>query len=354
MTRRLRSNNIYALSLSPMKAHYLLLLYCTTLFWACNLSNQAATESTVTLPANEEAFTIAFGSCNHQDKPQPIWKDIKAEQPDLWIWLGDNIYADTDDMAVLQKKYDKQNATKEYADFKNDLEMIGVWDDHDYGVNDGDGTFSAKHGSRDLALDFLGVPADAEVRSREGMYQSYSYTYEGMVVRVILLDGRYFREPIKRIDKVYQADPDGDILGAAQWSWLEQELAKEEDLLIIGTGVQIIPDEHRFEKWALFPTSQKRLFSLLEKETTENIVLLSGDRHIGEVSKLPLSSKVVYEVTSSGLTHGYRGVNKETNRYRIGTLTQKLNYGLIQISKDRSIELKLCEQGRRRHVEVEL
>ncbi len=55
---------------------------------------------------------IAFGSCAHQDAPQPIWADITNEDADLWLWLGDNIYGDSDDMSIMQSKYDKQNASK--------------------------------------------------------------------------------------------------------------------------------------------------------------------------------------------------------------------------------------------------
>ena len=37
---------------------------------------------------------IAFGSCCDQDKPQPIWDAIIETQPELFIFLGDNIYGD--------------------------------------------------------------------------------------------------------------------------------------------------------------------------------------------------------------------------------------------------------------------
>ena len=42
--------------------------------------------------------------------------------------------------------------------------MIGVWDDHDYGTNDGDKTFKRKFVTRDIFLDFIGEPKDSERR----------------------------------------------------------------------------------------------------------------------------------------------------------------------------------------------
>lgn len=310
--------------------------------------------SLVKTATKDAAFVIAFGSCNHQDKPQPLWKEISAKQPEVWVWLGDNIYADTKDMDEMKAMYDKQKVQADYADLVSSTSVIGVWDDHDYGVNDGDRTFGPKVESKAAALDFLDVPSSAEVRNREGLHQSYTYKFDNKVVRIILLDGRTFRDPIVRKNKVYMPDPDADILGMAQWNWLESEMKKEEDILIIGCGVQIIPEEHRYEKWANFPTSRQRLFELLDKETTKDIILLSGDRHLGEMSKLALSSKDIIEVTSSGLTHGYRGVNTESNKYRIGNNVTKLNYGLITIATDGSIELSLNGRDGVQHMSYSL
>jgi alkaline phosphatase D len=50
---------------------------------------------------------ILFGSCLHQDKPQPIWQAMNQEQADLFVLLGDNIYGDTENMVELKAKYAK-------------------------------------------------------------------------------------------------------------------------------------------------------------------------------------------------------------------------------------------------------
>jgi hypothetical protein len=34
---------------------------------------------------------VAFGSCNDQSFPQPLWPTIAAHEPDLWLWMGDNV-----------------------------------------------------------------------------------------------------------------------------------------------------------------------------------------------------------------------------------------------------------------------
>jgi RimJ/RimL family protein N-acetyltransferase len=57
---------------------------------------------------------VAMGSCNKQDQPQPLWKPILGFRPQLWIWLGDNIYGDTTDMSKLARKYSEQKSNPGY------------------------------------------------------------------------------------------------------------------------------------------------------------------------------------------------------------------------------------------------
>ncbi|MDX5437985.1 MAG: alkaline phosphatase family protein, partial [Pontibacter sp.] len=117
---------------------------------------------------------IAFGSCNNQDEPQPLWPAIIASQPDLWVWLGDNIYADTHNMDTLANKYSRQQKQPGYQQLRQIASITGTWDDHDFGYNDAGADFEKKAQSQQLFLDFMGVPAHAPVRQQEGIYRSYT------------------------------------------------------------------------------------------------------------------------------------------------------------------------------------
>lgn len=101
-----------------------------------------------------KAWTIAFGSCNRQNLPQPLWDVIANDKPDLWIWLGDNIYGDSNDMAVLKAKYDLQANQESYKRLTAQTPVIGTWDDHDFGRNDAGKTYPFKKESQQLALNF--------------------------------------------------------------------------------------------------------------------------------------------------------------------------------------------------------
>ncbi len=329
---------------------FFLLICVIGIHQSCKDQKQTIDKTNYTFKSNEKEFTIAFGSCNKHHLDQPLWDDILLQSPDLWIWLGDNIYANTEDMSEMKKKYDLQKVRIGYAALQKNVPIIGIWDDNDYGSNDGDKYYDKKLESKTLALDFLDVSTDAEVRNRAGMHQEFLYDFDGRKIRVLLLDTRSFRDPMQKVKKKYIPDASKDILGSEQWTWLEQVLSKDEDVLIIGSGIQFLPEEHRFEKWSNFPTSKSRLLDLLKKENTNQIILISGDRHLGEMSKLELENKTIYEVTSSGLTHSYRGIPNETNRYRIDSLIPKLNFGIINIKEDLSIDLLLRGDGQHEHL----
>ncbi len=106
---------------------------------------------------------------------------------------------------------------------------------------------------------------------------------------------------------------------------------------IIASGIQFIPEEHIYEKWANFPAERKRLFDLIGQTNARGVILLSGDRHIAEISKYehPGINYLIYEVTASGLTHSSTNNTGEPNRYRVGNLVNVLNFGLMEIDWSR-------------------
>jgi len=275
---------------------------------------------------------IAFGSCNNQDLPQPLWVTIAAFNPQLWIWLGDNIYGDSEDMAVLSAKWDRQKSSPEYR--KLTCPVTGTWDDHDFGVNDGGKDYLMKAASQRLFLKFLDVPADDPRWSQEGIYSAQTFGPSGEQVAVILLDVRTFRDKPKT---------DGDILGETQWAWLEKTLTDSRaQIHLIASGSQVLPTEHRFEKWSDYPKSRARILALLDKYKTAAPVFLTGDRHHAEISLLN-SPGPVHEITASSLTHSRKGNASEPNALRVGAVFTDNNFGTITIdwkSRDASLAIR--------------
>jgi alkaline phosphatase D len=140
-----------------------------------------------------------------------------------------------------------------------------------------------------------------------------------------LLDARYHRS---------DPGPDGDVLGEEQWAWLEAELTgSEAQLHVIGGGFQFLPTDHPYEKWANFGQARARLFDVINRSGAPGVILLSGDRHISEIMKVEDAALpyLLYEVTSSGMTHSWSDNPGEANRYRLGELYTELGFGTLDI-----------------------
>lgn len=287
---------------------------------------------------------IAFGSCGKQNHPLPIFDVIVSHKPDLFIFLGDNIYADTDNMDTMQKKYKQLESKPTYQNLLKNVPIIATWDDHDYGQNDIGRHYKYKKESKELFLDFFKEQANSERRKQDGIYTSYMYEIDGKKLQIILLDGRTFRDnqtPYTNElvgDKrfFYEKDygktthPDSTFLGKEQWIWLENELKKPADLRIIGSGSQFGIEYNSYESWANFPLEQQKMLDLIKKTKANGVLFLSGDVHYAEISKMLVPDMYpIYDVTSSGLSSKWHFATP--NKNRIEGPVMENHFGLLTI-----------------------
>ena len=287
-----------------------------------------AARAGLSLDPTDPVTRVAFGSCNRTTLPQPIWSSVLSAEPQVWVWLGDNVYGDTNDMAVMRAKYDAQLDSAGYRSLLASARIVGTWDDHDFGENNAGNEYPMRAESQQVALDFLGVSPDDPRRTREGLHSSYTWGPEGRRVKLILLDSRYHRDA---------RGSDGAVLGEAQWAWLEAELRESDaQIHLIGNGIQFLPEDHRYEKWANFPTERRRLLDLIGRTGVPGVVLLSGDRHLAEISRIEDGAVgyPIHEVTASGMTHSFTGGSGEANRHRLGDNFTELNFGFAEIDWD--------------------
>lgn len=306
---------------------------------------------------NEFQTRINFGSCYYPGYDDSIWKSIAERNGELFIWTGDATYLD------YQQFYEKGNIqlwstvlfgippahvstfneTWQISILNSTLynqytqqcpNIIGIWDDHDYGVNDGMYINPHKDYAQQLYLDFLNYPSDDPLRKQKGLYSHYPFVvkiptteekqkqkekgdsvkYIEKTIDVILLDNRYFA----------QESGKEDILGTVQWKWFENILSNKinGDLTLIISGVQIMPCRRGayIECWGRFHESQLRLSDLVLSKINENnnknnkngnnFLFISGDVHHGSIMRMDCYNKetnepisALYEITSSGLTH---------------------------------------------------
>lgn len=302
-----------------------------------SLLGTARGNATEVAPADR--FTLAFGSCNRPQLAQPLWADIRRRAPDAFAWLGDIVYADTEDISRTRRLYADQAARPEYRALVAQTKIVGIWDDHDFGRNDGGSDYPKRAESQAALLDFLGEPEQSPRRAQAGIYTSYELGHGDRQVKLVLLDTRYHRDP---------PSERGDTLGKAQWKWLEAELAGSKARIhLIVSGYQVLPLDHSNEKWGNFSGARAHLLDLFKRTRVRAPVLLSGDRHFAELSCLRDGSLAhpLYELTSSGLTHAWHQAN-EPNRFRVGNLYPDRNYGIVSVDWTKNLlTLQACSKG---------
>ncbi len=277
----------------------------------------------------KDSYKIALGSCLHQDHPAPIWSAIEENNIDSFFFLGDNIYGDVPSGLPwkLKRSYDKQK--KVLPSWLMSKQIHVIWDDHDYGKNDGGGSYRFKEYAQDLYIDFWEIPDDDPRANREGIYYQQLQNINGLRVLFVGLDTRYFRSNIEEKDDVYlpNLEPDATFLGDKQWEWLKDTLKQEHDLLIMASSIQVLATEHRFEKWSNIPSERNKLLTLLES-LDSRVIVVSGDRHRAGLYQY----NDITEITASSLNRPT--YSEETDSLLLGKTYTENNFGLISIEKD--------------------
>ncbi len=318
-----------------MKIFLLQLLFLTTLLCSCT---------------KKETFVISFASCNNQNIPNKLWSPILSHDPDLFIWGGDIIYSDTENMALMRENYKRMKDDIAYSNFRKKIPVIGTWDDHDYGLNDGGVNYLKKDSAQQLFLDFFDVEPDHPRRNQKGIYDLYTYAKGGASINIIVLDTRYFRSDLTKDptgEKRYipTHNQDATMLGESQWKWLEDILTTSDaQFNIIVSSIQFLSYEHGFESWGNMPGEVEKMKNLIVKSKARGVIFLSGDRHIAEISKMDIQGLdyPLVDFTSSGMTHSYDTFSGEPNAYRIGDVVAEKNFGLLTIDlKENTVKMEI-------------
>lgn len=294
------------------------------------------------LPADRVLTRLGFGSCIDQTQPQTIWRAVRAARPDLFLFCGDNVYASEQPWSRdrLESAYAQLAANADFAALRREVPALAIWDDHDYGLNDGGADFPHRAASKQAFLRFWREPSDSERRTRDGLYGAWTYGPPGRCTQIILLDTRWFRSPLKPSPQrgtagmeryVPDADPAKTLLGEPQWAWLEAQLRQPADLRIVVSSIQVLADGHGWERWGNLPLERQRLYSLIGRTGARGVLLLSGDRHIGGIYREATGTPYpLVECTSSGITH-VAAQNREAGPNRLGAPVTELHAGQLDI-----------------------
>ena len=262
---------------------------------------QPAPYATRTAPTSAADFRVAFGSCARftWDQEQRIFDGVVRQAPDLFFWLGDNVYADTEAPELIADELKRQRGVERMQPLIRSVPQLAIWDDHDFGYNNSDGSSPGKQRALAVFKRYWPNPASG-LPATPGVF--FDYSYGG--VDFIFLDGRYYRDP--------NSAPDGKsktFLGSGQLAWLQARLLASRaqfKVLVCGSGWSSA-DGPQGDTWSAFRTERDALFDFIRDRAISGVVLLSGDSHVGELNCIPRSDVGgydLYDLVSSPLANG--------------------------------------------------
>ena len=286
-------------------------------------------------------FKIALGSCSFinekkDDRPKPygdkyqIFNSILQKDPDLMLWVGDNMYLRTPDFmtnAGIRHRYKHTRATKELQALLGSVHHYATWDDHDFGPNDADRSYVNKKITEQTFNDYWGN-LNTNAAGNGGVTQHFAWND----VEFFMLDDRYHRAPNR--------DPNSDkaYLGKQQLNWLIDALTTSRaSFKIVVNGGQVISDVAKFENYATYPTELMELLRRIDDAKIEGVLFISGDRHHTEISKLEREDAYpLIDITCSPLTAGTHAPRDEGNTRQVkGKTFYNRNFGIMEITGKR-------------------
>ncbi len=283
-------------------------------------------------------FKLALGSCTYINEPaydRPgrsygdsygVFDAIAAKDPDVMLWLGDNVYLrepDWGSWSGFLHRYTHTRSTTEMQRLLRSTSHAAIWDDHDFGPNDGDASFVGAKMAREAFDIFWPNPTNG-VPGVEGTTSMFSY-YDA---DIFLMDDRTFRVPGEN----KTSEP--AMLGSEQVEWLIRALKySDASFKLVAIGSQVLNPAAVYENMSTIPKERDELLRRIEEEGIKGVVFLTGDRHFTELSALKLKDgRTIYDLTTSPITSGPYAP-KETNALRVeGTLVDQRNFGTLEFS----------------------
>jgi alkaline phosphatase D len=262
-----------------------------------------------------------------------IFNYMSKDSANFMLWLGDNLYYifDYHRYKGQLKRNIKVRLKMPISNFMQTKQHYAIWDDHDYGSDNSDGSFRSKKSSLKVFQQFWSNPKN----------DSFNYyTFQQQDCQFFMLDDRYFNSN----DKI--------VLGKTQLDWLKNELLKSSATFkFIGIGMQALNPISTLECFYKTDNEYKELIAFLKEHKISGVMFISGDRHHGELMRIDEKGLYpLYDFTTSPLTMYPIKIGKKSSEYinpnKVdGTYFPNYNYGKVIISgvKDKrlcTIQLK--------------
>lgn len=304
------------------------------------------TFKTLKVKDNLRVLVASCSSDQFNDIGNIIWPEAFDKNPNVVFLIGDNIYADiysgiyighnipsTPDH--LWRRHVDHAMTMKIYRMKELVPTFVTWDDHDYGLNDGDGSYKHKEESKKIFQAFFPTYDTKNQVKTIGVGSRLNLIGQ----QFNFLDGRSFRSPRK--------DKNGFHLGKKQREMLLATVKQSKSINWLIMGDQFFGGYHPYESFEGLHPVEFQKFKEELMETHKKFVFLSGDRHFIEVMKAKEFNSIEYTV--SGVhTKTYKGaLARDPNPNRLDGFDGQYNYGIFDIQADGHIRFRAYTVGKK-------
>lgn len=283
------------------------------------------------------ALSVPFGlRLLHPGIEDRIYRRVTDKEADFNLWIGDYLYyfpRNYKSEDGMTKKWVWKRQRNKINSFIESIPQYSVWDDHDYGPNDSDGSYRFKEHALKVFSRFWANPSSGTPET-PGCFFKFDY----LDSEFFMLDNRYYR--------TQPADTDPTMLGKGQLEWFKENLKQSTAVFkFVAIGSQVFNQVTTHECYWPFTDELGEIMQFIKNEKISGVVFLTGDRHHSELMKTDLEiGYPIYEFTSSGITsfrRRTRRTKENINPARVpGTLADFQNFGRITISGD--TENRVC------------
>ncbi|MDP2088172.1 MAG: alkaline phosphatase D family protein [Flavobacteriaceae bacterium] len=282
---------------------------------------------------NPPTFKFALGSCVYINQPETdrpgkpyggnyeIFNSIHQQKPDFMLWTGDNIYLrepDWNTWTGIIHRNTNTRSTPEMQPLLASSHNYAIWDDHDFGPNDADRSFTGKKLTTEAFKLFW-----ANLNYGAGDTEGITGSFEWGDCQFFMMDNRYYKAPndLKVADKPYY--------GEKQLKWLIDALTySSATFKFIVSGGQVLNPATVFENYSNYSVERKQLLDAIKLNNISGVIFITGDRHHTELTKIGS----MYDLTVSPLTSGAANPRDDENAFRIpGTLVKERNFATIEV-----------------------
>ena len=253
-----------------------------------------------------------------------IFHSMTKTNADLMIWLGDNIYYIGKEHSSYERMFACNLKTRiqypQLNKFLASMPQYSIWDDHDYGPNDSDRRFPLKDTSLIAFRNFWINPYEDTIKETFFTYRYYDSEF-------FMTDDRWWRDE--------KGDSVASFLGPRQLGWLKAKLLESTATFkFICVGSQVLNEENIGECYAEYPKERNELLDFIVEHNIKGVILLTGDTHYAEMTKVDWKGYPLYDFTSSPLTSPMDPRNLSNgNKHRVaGTAFFHRNYGRVRIT----------------------